>query len=81
MGYQNTLNQIGTHYELGNNPTNFETTTQSKFKDTSETRDKPFNARNVQEYKGKSHFNFGKEGTPMMTSTWTHFSRKFVEAK
>ena len=80
MGYQNTLNQIGTHYKLGTNPTNFETTTQSKFRDNSDTR-QPFQAKHLQEYKGKSHFHLGNEGTPMMTSTWTHFSRKFVEAK
>jgi len=31
FGYQNTLNQIATHYKLGIYPTNFESTTANKF--------------------------------------------------
>ena len=35
FGYQNTLNQIGTHYKLGFNPTNFESTATHSFRDNS----------------------------------------------
>ena len=80
MGYQNTLNQIGTHYKLGTNPTLFETTTGSKFRDNSHTRDAIFQTRNVKDYQEQSHFNLGNQGSPMMTSTWSHFSKKFVTA-
>ena len=79
-GHQINLNQIGTHYKLGTNPTNFETTTRSKFQDNSRTRDPIFQTRNVKDYQEQSHFNFGKEGSPMMTSTWSHFSKKSVTA-
>ena len=50
MGYQNNLNQIGTHYKLGTNPTNFESTTKSKFRDNSEQRAAIFHTRNVKDY-------------------------------
>ena len=76
MGYQNTLNQIGTHYKLGINPTNFETTTTSKFRDNSQQRAPMFKTRGVKDYQETHHFKFGGEGTPMMTSTWSHFSKR-----
>ena len=50
QGHQINLNQIGTHYKLGTNPTNFETTTRSKFQDNSRTRDPIFQTRNVKDY-------------------------------
>ena len=56
MGYQNTLNQIGTHYQLGFNPTNFETTTMSKFRDNSDSRAAVFETRNVKDYQETHHF-------------------------
>ena len=59
MGYQNTLNQIGTHYKLGINPTNFETTTSSKFRDNSESRAPVFKTSKVKDYQETHHFKFG----------------------
>ena len=50
MGYQNTLNQIGTHYKLGINPTNFESTTMDKFRDNSANRAPIFATRKVKDY-------------------------------
>ena len=35
FGQQNTLKQIGTHYKMGSDPTNFESITQSKYRDPS----------------------------------------------
>mmetsp|Transcript_4269 Transcript_4269/g.7225 ORF Transcript_4269/g.7225 Transcript_4269/m.7225 type:complete len:162 (-) Transcript_4269:87-572(-) len=81
MGYQNTLNQIDTHYKLGYNPTLFETTTLSKFRDNSAQRAPVFATRKAKDYQETHHFNFGKQGTPMMTSTWSHFSKRFVDDK
>lgn len=50
FGYQNTLNQIDTHYKLGRNHTNFETTTQGKFRDNSNDRGPLFRTRRVKDY-------------------------------
>ena len=50
FGYQNTLNQIDTHYKLGRNHTNFETTTQGKFRDNSADRGPIFRTRRVKDY-------------------------------
>ena len=50
FGYQNTLNQIGTHYKLGINPSSFETTTKSKFRDNTNDRYPVFGTRKVKDY-------------------------------
>lgn len=78
FGYQNTLNQIATHYNLGVNPNSFETTTQNKFRDNSQHRTGRFQTRKVKDYQETHHFQMGNEGVPMMTSTWTHFSKKHL---
>lgn len=75
FGYQNTLNQIATHYEFGTNPTNFESTTKSKFRNNSNDRNPVFATNKVKDYQETHHFHFGGEGVPKMTTTWSNFSR------
>ena len=48
----------------------------SKFRDNSDSRAAVFETRNVKDYQETHHFQMGKEGVPMMTSTWTHFSKR-----
>ena len=48
----------------------------SKFRDNSDSRAAVFETRNVKDYQETHHFSMGKEGTPMMASTWTHFSKR-----
>ena len=50
FGVQNTLNQIGTHYQFGDSPRNFETTTQSQLRDTSATRRMVFETKKVKDF-------------------------------
>ena len=50
IGYQNTLNQIDTHYKLGTNPTLFETTSMNKYRDNSKHRPPVFVTKNAKDY-------------------------------
>ena len=65
---------------MGKMGRDFETTTASKFRDNSSDRLKLFATGKVKAYQEKSHFNLGGESYPKMTTTWTHFSKRYLKS-
>ena len=63
---------------MGKDAVPFVSISSTKFRDNSLNREPRFKTRIVKDYQEKQHFAFGNVPEAMMTTTWTHFSKRHV---
>lgn len=80
FGVHNTLNQIATHFKVGNMQNNYTTMAQTQFRDNSNERQPIFETNKMKNYQETNHFRFGNIPEPLLTTTWSHFSKRHVLA-
>lgn len=82
FGKENTLNQIATHYNLGDdiNLGNYSTISQLHYRDVSKEKQPVYETVKMKNYQEKNHFQMGGVDGAKNTTSWLHFSKRHVLA-